>query len=276
MTEDIVFFPENAGSSTFDIQMCGTSYCDGTYRINRPNSTIYCIEYICKGKGYVQLDDICFTASQGDIYILPQRMSHYYYSDDKDPWEKKWFNISGSFVESTIRAYGLGDLYHVKNLDLRILFEEFICHADAARNNSLAPINLDLCAIDFLKIVQAIASAPELQEKYLPTNSLQQLKYRLDTLTDFTIPFSTIINDFFYTKSHLIRSFKLEYGMTPYHYLLERKVSTAKQLLKNTAMSITEIAHQLGFGNCHYFSAFFSQRVGMSPSEYRHAQLQQH
>ena len=58
-------------------------------------------------------------------------------------------------------------------------------------------------------------------------------------------------------------------GITPYHYLLERKAGVAKQLLKNTAMSITEIAHRLGFSNCHYFSAFFSKRAGMSPREYR-------
>lgn len=271
-----MFFPENVGSETFKIHMCGTSYCDGTYRINRPNSPIYCIEYICKGKGYVQLDDIRFTASQGDIYILPQGANHYYYSDDKDPWEKKWFNISGNFVSSALASYGLADLYHVKNLDLGSLFEEFIRHADAARSNNLAPVNLDPCALDFLRIVQAIASAPELQEKHAPVSNLQQLKYRLDTLTDFTIPFGLLIDDFFYTKSHLIRAFKAEYGMTPYHYLLERKVSSAKQLLKNTAMSITEIAHQLGFCNCHHFSAFFSKRVGLSPSEYRKRKLQQH
>ena len=269
MREDIVFFPEQADTGAFDIQMCGISYCDGSYRISRPNSDIWCIEYICKGKGYVQLDDIRFTASQGDIYILPAGMNHYYYSDEKDPWEKMWFNIRGSFVDATIRAYKLTGLYHVKYLDLKDLFEDFIRHAQAARSNPRGPINLDRCAIDFLKVVQSIASAPELQEQHLPTGKVQQLKHRLDTLTDFSQSFDTITCDFFYTKSHLIRAFKAEYGMTPYHYLLERKANTAKQLLKNTAMSITEIAHQLGFSNCHYFSAFFSKRTGLSPREYR-------
>ncbi len=267
MREDIVFFPEQGGSRAFDIQMCGTSYCDGSYRIHRPNSDIYCIEYICKGKGYVRLDDIRFTAEGGDIYILPAGMNHDYYSDEKNPWEKKWFNIRGDFVSATLGAYGLTDLYHVKDLDLKYLFEDFIRHAEEARSSQVHP---DLCAIDFLKIVQGIASAPELQEKHLPTGKVQQLKYRLDTMTDFSVPFDTVIEGFFYTKSHLIRAFKAEYGITPYHYLLERKASIAKQLLKNTAMSITEIANQLGFSNCHYFSAFFSKKVGISPREYRH------
>ena len=81
--------------------------------------------------------------------------------------------------------------------------------------------------------------------------------------------FDEISKEFFYTKSHLIRIFKEKYGITPYDYLLERKTNLAKFLLLNTVLSIGEIAAKLGFANSHYFSNFFSKRVGKSPSKYR-------
>lgn len=271
MYEDIILFSDKIEKTahTFNILMCGSSYCDGTYKINRPKSPICCIEYICKGSGYVTVDDETFMANEGDIYLLPIGKNHFYYSDDKNPWEKLWFNISGKFVESTIKAYGLENIYHIKNLNLKNLFENFLSHAKNIKQTAYTKPDFSICAVDFLKIIQNIASAPELQEKHSSTDKAELLKNKIDSLTDFSVPFDELIKEFYYTKSHIIRVFKKKYGITPYNYLLEHKLDTAKLLLKNTAMSIAEISLRLGFSNAHYFSNFFSNRTGVSPKEYR-------
>ena len=98
MHEEIIAFDSEHSHSPFKVQMTGISYCDGSYRIIRNESPIYCIEYIIKGKGYVQLDNTSFCADEGDIYILPSGRNHYYYSDDENPWTKIWFNISGAIT----------------------------------------------------------------------------------------------------------------------------------------------------------------------------------
>ena len=218
----------------------------------------------------MRVNNVSFEASAGDIYILPAGKDHFYYSDDKDPWEKIWFNIRGEFVENTLKAYGLENVYHVKNLDLKSLFEDFLLHAEQLKQSGTIG-RFDICAGDLLKIIQGISSAPALQEKHLPESKVQQLKNKIDSLTDFSQSFDDLIAEFFYTKSHVIRAFRSEYGITPYNYLLEHKFSTAKLLLKNTAMSITEIARHLGFSNCHYFSSFFTKHAGISPKKYREA-----
>ncbi len=268
MREEIITFPGDADSAAFHVRMCGVSYCDGTYRISRPNSPIYCLEYIRKGKGYVQVNDVRFTAAAGDIYILPAGADHFYYSDDKEPWEKIWFNVCGNFAAAALEAYGLKGLYHVKQLDLQADFEAFLTHAEQLRQTS-ALWCFDNCAMDYLQIVQRIASAPERQEKHIPESRVQQLKQRIDSLMDFSQSYDALLQEFYYTKSHMIRAFKAEYGITPYNYLLEHKLRTAKLLLRNTALPITDISSQLGFSSCHYFSAFFSRRTGMSPRQYR-------
>lgn len=276
MHEEIIVFPKIEQETAFRIHMCGRSFCDGTYRITRNLSHLHCMEYIYKGEGTVYVDDVCFQASAGDIYILPAGKNHYYYSDEKNPWEKIWFNISGEFVANTLSAYGLENVYHIKNLDLHQDFERFLSCAEQIKQEDSVGIDYSKNAVVFLEIIQKIAKAPELTEQCHVPSRAAVLKNKIDHLTDFTLTFDDILEEFFYTKSHLIRTFKKEYGMTPYNYLLEHKLNTSKSLLRNTAMSITEISNYLGFSNCHYFSNFFSKRVGTSPKEYRMSLVTQH
>jgi AraC family transcriptional activator of pobA len=49
----------------------------------------------------------------------------------------------------------------------------------------------------------------------------------------------------------------------------ERIILEAKRYLGFTAMPVSQIAFALGFADPAYFSRFFRDRVGMSPSVYR-------
>jgi AraC family transcriptional regulator of arabinose operon len=69
--------------------------------------------------------------------------------------------------------------------------------------------------------------------------------------------------------SQVNRVFKKEYGITPYDYILTKKIETAKLLLMNTNISIKNIAYKLNFLDEHYFSKIFKSRAGLSPRDYR-------
>ncbi len=68
---------------------------------------------------------------------------------------------------------------------------------------------------------------------------------------------------------YLHRLFKRTLGTTPYRFVLERKLTLAKNLLLSTRMSCQEIALELGFASASYFTATFRREVGVSPSEFR-------
>ena len=67
----------------------------------------------------------------------------------------------------------------------------------------------------------------------------------------------------------IFRLFNEYIGVTPYAYLQRQRMEKAKYMLKNSSVSIKEIAEKLGFRNALYFSTVFSRSVGMSPSRYR-------
>lgn len=67
----------------------------------------------------------------------------------------------------------------------------------------------------------------------------------------------------------LIRRFKNELGITPLTYLQNARIETAKKLLENTNMPLTEVIEQVGYADLSSFSRLFKQRIGITPAAYR-------
>ena len=60
-----------------------------------------------------------------------------------------------------------------------------------------------------------------------------------------------------------------EYGETVYSYILEQKIRTAENLLKNSGLSVKEISDMLKFTDEHYFCNIFKKKRGVTPARYR-------
>jgi transcriptional regulator GlxA family with amidase domain len=70
------------------------------------------------------------------------------------------------------------------------------------------------------------------------------------------------------SRAHFIRSFKLAFGETPHRYLLQRRIERAKELLRSSGMSVTDVSIEVGFRSLGSFSGAFHTLVGESPRDY--------
>jgi AraC-like DNA-binding protein len=71
------------------------------------------------------------------------------------------------------------------------------------------------------------------------------------------------------TRFHFIRLFKAIFGETPHQYRSRAQVEKAKHLLILTDLSITDVCMAVGYSSLGSFSALFSRRVRMSPTEFQ-------
>ncbi len=67
--------------------------------------------------------------------------------------------------------------------------------------------------------------------------------------------------------------FKEVTGMRLRDYLTQTRINKSKDLLKNVELKIKEIAYQVGFRNPDYFCRIFRKKTGVSPTEWRMANL---
>ena len=71
------------------------------------------------------------------------------------------------------------------------------------------------------------------------------------------------------SKSYFLRLFRRYMGTTPYNYLVNFRITQAKELLVLTDHSVSEIAQKVGFGDASNFSTRFAKATGQSPLQYR-------
>ena len=80
---------------------------------------------------------------------------------------------------------------------------------------------------------------------------------------------TSIAEHFFITPNYLSRLFKKETGMLLTEYIQQERMTKAQELLKNTELSVSEIALQTGYPSFAHFSKQFRRFTGDSPNEYR-------
>jgi AraC family transcriptional regulator len=68
---------------------------------------------------------------------------------------------------------------------------------------------------------------------------------------------------------HFARTFKVSFGMPPHHYVMNKRIERAKQLLAKQDISITEIGFELGFRETSAFTTAFRKMTLQTPSEFR-------
>jgi AraC family transcriptional regulator len=68
---------------------------------------------------------------------------------------------------------------------------------------------------------------------------------------------------------HFARVFKQTTGLAPHQYLMARRVARAKSLLRETDLSITEIAHRVGCTSQSHFSVLFHRATAITPRMFR-------
>ena len=72
-------------------------------------------------------------------------------------------------------------------------------------------------------------------------------------------------------KCYFCSVFKKETGSTFINYLNSYKVEKSKELLKNTTLSLLDIALSVGFNNQSYYSTVFKKITSQTPLEFRDA-----
>lgn len=71
------------------------------------------------------------------------------------------------------------------------------------------------------------------------------------------------------SKSRFSTVFSQTTGQSFTEYLIYLRLNKAKELLRNTNIKSSQIAHDTGYNDSHYFSYIFKKNTGLTPSEYR-------
>ena len=125
--------------------------------------------------------------------------------------------------------------------------------------------------------IQSVPELPELDaatggEGRYSAEQLDTIRRVHDLLTEnldrrYTI--EELSRRFLINPSSLKEMFKAVYGKSLAAHIKEHRMELASKLLRETGLSIAEIAERVGYENQSKFSAEFKKSVGCLPTEYR-------
>jgi transcriptional regulator GlxA family with amidase domain len=98
---------------------------------------------------------------------------------------------------------------------------------------------------------------------------LLRAKDRIDAASHEEWPVERLARVSHVSEAHFARSFKEAFGVPPHRYLLTRRIERATALLRDSDLSITEIAFQTGWRSLGTFGRIFRDITGETPSAVR-------
>lgn len=93
--------------------------------------------------------------------------------------------------------------------------------------------------------------------------------YILENYSSNKLCLESVAKSNYFSEDYLNKMFKKHTGKTIMEYVIDVRISQAKELLKGSNRSIKEIVESVGYSDRSYFSRSFKKAVGVSPSEYR-------
>ncbi|WP_438445377.1 helix-turn-helix transcriptional regulator [Gorillibacterium sp. sgz5001074] len=88
------------------------------------------------------------------------------------------------------------------------------------------------------------------------------------------LPLNRLAGHISYSPSHFARIFKERTGLPPLYYVSSLRLQRAKDLLLRTTLPIRDVGLEIGQQSLGTFTTRFTERVGVTPSEFRQSALQ--
>lgn len=235
------------------------------------NSYLFLI--VLSGSGKVSYTDggmpATVTATTGDCFFLDCMNEYTHISSKSDPWELLWIHFNGAQTAAYYDYFREDHDWHFRSGQLSALtaaIQNIITlHEDKTDDTDL------LSAQQIVGILTLLCT--EAKEKSGSDSALSEklknvLRYLDEHYTE-EISLDYLAEQFYISKYYLSREFKKEYGTTIIQYILTKKITNAKELLRYSNASIEEIAVLCGIDDASYFNKVFKKMEGCTASEYR-------
>lgn len=100
--------------------------------------------------------------------------------------------------------------------------------------------------------------------------NVERIKVYIETHFKENLTRESLASEVFMNPDYLSKLFKKNTGSSLMDYVTKVRIEQARELLKKTALSVSEIAIETGYSNTAYFTKMFKKYTnGVTPREYR-------
>lgn len=165
------------------------------------------------------------------------------------------------------RLMTLPDIIHLTNIkETNRLLDEFILNRVSSPEQN--------CLLAYSRLLEFIwrLECDSYREKFyngVQSEAITSVLRFIDGNLEQSLTLEQLAGNCHMNPVYFHRLFKQKMGVTPYRYILDKKLAEAKKQLIMTSKSCLEIALGLGFSSQSYFNYAFKKELGISPLQFR-------
>lgn len=266
---------KSAKAALLHVQETGLFLARQQYYTSRQGLESYLIKYTRAGTGLLDYQGQTYAVQPGQLFWIDCREFQFYRTaPEAGFWQMAWVHFAGPAAA----------LYYEAFLSQNRRCPVVTPPPDSHISGALGSLR-DLCQTD------AVSLAADLRANDLLTQILSEILHatRQDQLRGHVpesvlaarayltahyaerITLEDLARRFSVSKFHFQKQFKHFTGATPNEFLLMLRLNRAKELLRSTDRSVSQIACDVGIQNVSHFIDLFRKQEGTTPACYRKA-----
>jgi AraC-like DNA-binding protein len=230
----------------------------------------YQLVYIARGRGFFETTETGRVRIQaGQVFLLFPGVPHRYRPVKKQGWDESWIGFNGEVAVRLMNEFFTPEKavirvgYDQELRDLIHSITDLMQETPAGYQQLMAARTMETLALTRSRAMSYHAADREVMQR------VQQARNFLLRHSEEDVDMEKLATQLGLSYSRFRAMFKEHTGTPPHQYQLDIRINKARELLRHSSLSISEIAERLGFSSVYYFSRLFKKREGGSPSEYR-------
>lgn len=236
--------------------------------------------YVYKGRGVFHIDGTDYEVTAGDLFVIPQGVSHYEVHDEHTPFEIMFLMVKhhGERSEELDQLlYELrGKAAIVQTRRLKMIMDDIYEEIGGRHKGYLSMIDGKLKSLYVLLLRQTLPEADKSEAAAGDRSSIHRNKQVIAQVETYLeenyttrCTVETVAQHFFYHPKYLSALYKKETGLALSEYIARKRMERTKTWLAQTNMPIELIADKLGFSSPQHLYKRFKQDMNMTPLQYR-------
>ncbi len=226
---------------------------------------MYEIESVLEDGGVSHINSNSYPIRAGNIIIgKPGQLRH-----TTPPFKCLYLHLMVEDEELNKALMAMPDVYSPSSPEVINSLERLIAAYTSPEFDAGMQVASELCALlsDLIRDTRLVSGASQIRK--LRTDVIEQAIKFMNENYCKNLTLEEIADHVYLSKIYFHKLFVAATGCTPYRYLLERRLSRAKNLLMTTSLSIGEITRECGFSSQSYFNQIFRRELGCTPIEYK-------
>ena len=267
VSDYFIYSPSKTAQKIFLYPLqCGVFTYDPGYRLSRSSFDSFLLMYVQKGTMLLELEGRTRMVGEKHFALIDCYRPHGY--STVLGYECLWLHFDGvlarSYYEQTVARLGnvfsMDDAFPVlrkMNAILRVFYD-----SKPVREPLLSKYINDI-------MTEFMLYSPDSGKNRNSAETAERAINYINEHFSEEISVDQLAGLFGLSSYYFIRVFRQETGDTPHDYIVNRRMASARYLLKYTELTVKEICFNTGFSSESVFCNAFKKQHGMTPQGYR-------